>query len=78
MMIRQIRLPVPIAVVSTFYGLNTPVVTLWYFAATLSALGWLLCHSRSMQLPLDSFDGYGVLETGVHLLGYLRQCSLTI
>ena len=33
-------------------------------------------NARKMQLPLNSFGGYGVLETGVHLEGYLRQCSL--
>ena len=33
-------------------------------------------NAHNMQLPLNSFGGYGVMEMGVHLGGYLRQLVL--
>ncbi|GFV96199.1 hypothetical protein TNCV_1871591 [Trichonephila clavipes] len=32
---------------------------------------------EAMQLPMNSFHGYGVLKVGIHLGCYLRECSLT-
>ena len=78
MMIRYARLPVPIAVVSRFGGLSITVVASLHSAATLQLHYYSVMNTRSMQLPLNSFGGYRVLDIGVRLGGYLRQCSLTI
>lgn len=65
---------------STFVGLAAPVVILQNSLATLNSGiwdGYSAMSVHSMQLLLNSFGVYGIMEIGVPLGVYLWNCILT-